>query len=155
MSTYDYIFDSDQDSLDVQTALRQQYGTGVSFAGISIPASGPNQVGLAVTFSDASVSIGTSDSAVTNAIGKYVAGTLVYGPSAPSSPGAFGSLDLGAFLNSIGNAIKNAIPGLNLPRLSWLWWIVIGLVVVLLIVTFTSEFGKGLGEGLATRGARA
>ena len=78
-----------------------------------------------------------------------VLGTSTFASAPPMPQGGFGSLDMGSFLNSIGNAIKNFLP--SSIGFGWLWWLVIGLVVLLFAVIFTTSFGKGIGEGLAAR----
>jgi hypothetical protein len=146
MQTY-YAFPNDAASLAAQSALKNAYGTLVSFKGAMVDASGPGMVGLEVDSVDGvGISLDDLTTAIANGTGNYPeTATLISPSNTGSTSGAF---DLGNFLNNIGQAIKNAIPSLSgFPWLS----ILLVIAAVILFVVFFTQFSKGLGEGIAAR----
>ena len=82
--------------------------------------------------------------------GPLAPSAITTGPNPPSSSlGGFGSLDLGSFLNSVGVAIRKALPS----TVNWNWaWIILAVIIgAAFLFVFFENFAKGLGEGVAAR----
>lgn len=102
--------------------------------------------------SDPDTLSGALAAAITNATGSYTqvdsyslkSDTAGGSPGAPTGP--LTGLNLGNFLNSIGESIRNLLA--KLPSLSTL---ILILLAILLLFLGVGEFGKGLGEGAARR----
>jgi len=129
-----------------EQALISQYGGRITIdAALSY---GPenatgSQTAFYVELNDSSITLDELNTAITNATGVYSQGTAVQGPQQAGT-----SFDMGAFLNSIGQKIRNLFSGWNLPS----WWVwVLAIFAILFGIIFLNAFGQGIGRGFAEK----
>lgn len=164
MGAYFYTFPTDEESLAVQSSLRASFGSSVRFKGVNIPIAIPGGVGLEVDTDD-SMAQSDIDSNVTDTTSKYTVSTPLSTPDTQGTPSGFSwGPNMGAFLNSIGDAVRNWFNNLTFPKdcqsikdligidvckdLLIILFVILGIFVAIL---FFTSFSKGLGGGVAAR----
>lgn len=137
----------------VQSALVTAYGAALESASPVLNTQPHTSEVLEIVLSDDSITSDQVSATITNATGQYTAiGTRSGFSNGPN---------MGAFLNSIGEGIRQALRdfkicdflqstfGVDVCDYWWLPFVILALLAV--AVTFFVQSSKGFGEGLATR----